>query len=256
MRYYLYSYNMFSKGCEALARALGIKRIRRERSRFRGSQRKTVINWGSSNPERYGEIMNCHIINHPSAVAICSNKLEFFRTVGEHCSVPEWTENIQVVRDWLEDGHVACARQSLTGSCGAGLVVIRDSSQLVEAPLYTKYTPKTDEYRIHVVAGKVIDVQRKALRNGTAQPNWQVRNSANGFVYVRQGVTPPACVKEEALKAVAAVPELVFGAVDVIYNQRRDKAYVLEINTAPGIEGTTVTKYAESFKEIMNGPWS
>jgi D-alanine-D-alanine ligase-like ATP-grasp enzyme len=76
-----------------------------------------------------------------------------------------------------------------------------------------------------------------------------VRNLANGFVYVFDEA-PPACVKEEAIKALESTG-LAFGAVDVIYNQQQDKAYVLEINTAPGLEQRTAEAYALAFKEIV-----
>jgi hypothetical protein len=54
-------------------------------------------------------------------------------------------------------------------------------------------------------------------------------------------------VKLEALRAVLAL-NLDFGAVDVIYNQHRDRAYVLEVNTAPGIAEYTTNVYAEHLR--------
>ena len=39
---------------------------------------------------------------------------------------------------------------------------------------------------------------------------------------------------------------LDFGAVDIIYNKQEDKWYVLEVNTAPGIYGTTLDKYVNA----------
>lgn len=124
----------------------------------------------------------------------------------------------------------------------------------VKAPLYTKYVPKKDEYRVHVVAGKVIDVQRKALRNGWLEEhggdvNYKVRNLANGFVYVRQDVVAPKQVMEEPVKAMEIL-KLDFGAVDVVYNAKKESAYVLEINTAPGLEGTSVDNYAKALGAI------
>jgi D-alanine-D-alanine ligase-like ATP-grasp enzyme len=44
---------------------------------------------------------------------------------------------------------------------------------------------------------------------------------------------------------------LDFGAADVLFNARRNQAYVLEVNTAPGLEGQTVNDYAEAFKEMI-----
>jgi D-alanine-D-alanine ligase-like ATP-grasp enzyme len=44
---------------------------------------------------------------------------------------------------------------------------------------------------------------------------------------------------------------LDFGAVDVIYNRAQDKAYVLEVNTAPGLEGSTLDNYVEAIQKVL-----
>jgi D-alanine-D-alanine ligase-like ATP-grasp enzyme len=44
---------------------------------------------------------------------------------------------------------------------------------------------------------------------------------------------------------------LDFGAVDVIWNEKEDKYYVLEVNTACGLEGTTLDKYVEQFRRYV-----
>jgi D-alanine-D-alanine ligase-like ATP-grasp enzyme len=44
---------------------------------------------------------------------------------------------------------------------------------------------------------------------------------------------------------------LDFGAIDMIYNERRNQYYVLEVNTACGLTGTTLDKYVEVFKEFV-----
>jgi glutathione synthase/RimK-type ligase-like ATP-grasp enzyme len=112
---------------------------------------------------------------------------------------------------------------------------------------------KQDEYRVHV--GKrgnesiIIDVQQKRRRHDHAEPNFRVRNLANGFIYAREGVNPPECVFDFAKRALACC-DLDFGAVDVIYNAREGRAYVLEINTAPGITGTTVERYRNYFRSL------
>jgi D-alanine-D-alanine ligase-like ATP-grasp enzyme len=79
--------------------------------------------------------------------------------------------------------------------------------------------------------------------------DWKVRNHAGGFIYSHQNIEVPHDVIEQALFAYYETG-LDFGAVDVIWNEREGKAYVLEINTAPGLEGTTLTKYKEAITEL------
>lgn len=255
MKVNIYSWNEASEGAKQLAAAMGIKRLKHEGSKYKGKPDKTVINWGSSSvPD---EVKKSKILNHPSVISVCADKLKFFKALsGQGVTIPDWTDDYDQAIKWVSDGHTVCARTVLSGHSATGLVLMdKDNPKtFVKAPLYTKYVPKKDEYRVHVVSGQVIDVQRKALRNGWLEEhgdnvNYKVRNLANGFVYVREGFTAPKQVTEEALKAMAIL-KLDFGAIDVIFNAKKDTAYVLEINTAPGLEGTSVDNYAKALGGI------
>lgn len=253
----LYAYKEGSQGAKALAQGLGIKRIKHVGSKFKGSQRKLVINWGCS--ELPPEVMKCRVFNNPAAVKVASNKLSFFNHIetenlltDNKVSVPDTTSLKGVVDNWLAEGSIVVARQKLQGHSGEGIVIIKPGEAIVDAPLYVKYVPKQSEWRIHVLEGQVVDIQRKARNREVADEdvNWAVRNHANGFVYARnEGVAPPAMVEEQAILAVQ-VCGLDFGAVDIIYNDYRKLAYVLEINTAPGLTGSTLDGYVERFNVL------
>ena len=122
---------------------------------------------------------------------------------------------------------------------------------LPDAPLYTQYVNKRKEFRVHVCANKVFDVQQK-VRSSRYQgvAGFEVRNTANGFIFQRMGITVPDSAYFEAIKAITALG-LDFGAVDVIWNESQDKAYVLEVNTAPGLEGSSVLNYARVISELV-----
>ena len=64
-------------------------------------------------------------------------------------------------------------------------------------------------------------------------------------------MTPDPVRDTIAVNAVKALG-LDFGAVDIIYNEKENQYYVLEVNTAPGLEGTTLIKYAERFSKLWN----
>ena len=253
MSTFMYAYNANSEGAINLSQSLGVRRIRHENSRFRGSPNKTVINWGSS--QLPDEITGCQIINSPEAVGICSNKLTFFQHVERRVQIPEFTHDIDVARSWIRDEAIVICRRRLQGHGGDGIVVATNEDQLENVRLYTRYIPKRNEYRVHVLRGRVIGVQRKALQEGAErhENTFRIRNAQNGFIFARnEDHQVPECVTEQALAAVNAVEGLDFGGVDVIYNERRNAAYVLEINTAPGITGTTVEEYTNAFREILN----
>ncbi|MNL18562.1 hypothetical protein D3C87_1397120 [compost metagenome] len=100
-----------------------------------------------------------------------------------------------------------------------------------------------------------MDIQRKARRKDVADDaiNWKIRNHGNGFIFARNedGITPPD-VLVQAVNAVKALG-LDFGAVDVIFNDKEQKAYVLEVNTAPGLAGETLQGYVKRFAQYVNG---
>lgn len=246
----IYLYKQGSESGKKLAAALGVRRIRHGQSRYKGRPEKKVINWGSS--ELPPEVLKSTVINKPDRVKNASNKLKFFQMMPQDIVVP-WTTDFNQAVEWTRDSDV-CARTILSGHSAAGLVMMKKGQPdtFVQAPLFTKYIKKTDEFRVHVKDGAVIDVQRKALNRemlGDREPDWQVRNLANGFVYARNDIVIPEGVESIAVRAVEACG-LDFGAVDVIYNQRDRRAYVLEINTAPGLSGTTLEKYAQAFGVI------
>ncbi len=256
---YLYPHNMGSQGAKELAKALGINRIKRDKSKFRGAPNKLVINWGNAG-KLPDQIAVCQVLNKPEAVNKAGNKLLAFNAfndwneageVGENnVNIPEYTEDKEVANEWSQNGLVV-ARTVLRGHSGAGICILGDGAEMVDAPLYVKYVKKTHEYRVHILKGKVIDQQRKARRQDIADEdvNWQVRNHDNGFIFMREGVDIVEAGLDQARYALDALG-LDFGAVDLIYNQHEDKFYVLEVNTAPGLTGTTLERYTEAFNEI------
>lgn len=253
MSTYIYSWNANSEGAAQLKDTMGIKKIKHTQSRFKGGPKKRVINWGSTRlPE---EIMKCNVINHPDKIREVANKLDFFRKMGVNNEVlVPWTEDFDTAVRWISEGHVVVARTILNGHSGAGIVLMDhdNPNSWPRAPLYTKYVKKTEEYRIHIAFGEIIDFQRKTLSKRKAESgediNWKIRNLDNGFIYQRGGVDPHPSILDAA-KGAMTTCELDFGGVDIVWNQRANRPYVLEINTAPGITGTTVENYARALKE-------
>ena len=255
MKILVMPYKAGSAGCRAICDALGLRQVRLANSTLRGSHRTTLINWGSSSFHNNPQFEACKVLNHPSEVTRCSNKLEFFRNTDPELCVP-WTTEIDKVREWAAEGKSVFARRTLNGHSGAGIIELTqdNTAEWREAPLYTLYVPKESEFRVHFFRKKVIDIQKKCLKRTEAVVNentWKVRNLANGFVFARHFGDPPQDVLRVAETFIAA-SALDFGAIDIIYNRRRDKAYILEVNTAPGLAGSTVDSYKTAIEEYQN----
>lgn len=243
--------NRGTHGGRALARALGIKCTRRTGTRLRPRARDCLINWGCT-PETWPleAAQPAAVINNPEAVQRATHKLDAFRAMQrEEVPTVSWTDSIEEARGWQERGSVVLGRSLLRGSAGRGIVVYQTGEQITQQPLYTRYFKSKAEYRLHVVGGEVIDLQQKKLREGFEDPNFQVRVHENGWVFCREGVAVRADARAAAIAAVASLG-LDFGAVDLRVSEKGTIG-IMEVNTAPGLEGTTLKRYARAFRRYI-----
>lgn len=254
---YLYPYKMGSRSCSALSEALESPQIRHNRSKFKGASYKTVINWGAGSIDNK-ETSRGRVLNKPSVVTVVANKLRFFEHQSRSSTparlVP-WTTDIKVAEGWLREKATVVVRKSLQGHSGHGIIIVEPGDthpsgrevKLPSAPLYTQYVPKDSEFRIHIMGGKVIFRQKKIKNPEISEPKtWKVRSHDNGFVFQHNDLEVPKDVEVQALLAFNN-SGLDFCGVDVVYNNKRRKAYVLEINSAIGMEGETIQVYKDAF---------
>lgn len=207
-----------------------------------------LVNWGCGR----SNVLGGRIFNQFDRVAVASNKLKTFQALKdvEGVRIPEFTTSQETAQEWCMDERIVVCRTKLSGHSGDGIVLAGGHfKSVVPAPLYVQYVKKQKEFRVHVAFGEVIDVQEKRQRADVPDEfvrNFQVRNHHTGWVYCRENIEEPGGMRGMALATVARLG-LDFGAVDIIYNRHQDACYVLEVNSAPGLEGSTVTKYAEAF---------
>jgi glutathione synthase/RimK-type ligase-like ATP-grasp enzyme len=243
-------YKPRSRSARIMAKHLGVLRTTPHQIRKHGTF-DMIINWG--NTQR--RFPNAIYINSPEAVAHACDKeasLRIFTQVGVPC--PDFTTDKARATEWRGAGLVVVARTLLRANSGRGIILCggEHGGPLPYAPLYTKYVKKAEEYRVHVVAGQVIDVAQKRKRRvvDNDEVNYQVRNACNGWVFCRDGVEPPDPVLDAGRAAVTALG-LEFGAVDIGWNVRNEAACVYEVNTAPGVEGSTLDRYKAAFLELV-----
>jgi glutathione synthase/RimK-type ligase-like ATP-grasp enzyme len=245
-------YKMGSQSAKKLSQALTtllglrVRRVRHDRGRYLPRLRSLIVNYGSGSvPARWPSRGTW--LNHPSNTTAAGNKLAAFKRFKDAgLSVPEFTTDRAVADGWVRDGATVVCRTLLNAHSGRGIVLSDLEHPLVHAPLYVKYKKKRKEFRVHVFKGTVIDVAEKRKRRVEVRPphfDGYIRNLANGWVFCRDAIVRPADMDQLAVSACTALG-LDFGAVDIIWNERENKSYVLEVNTAPGLEGTTLSNYA------------
>lgn len=182
------------------------------------------------------------------------NKLQQFEWFKAN-NIPalEYTTNPNVVNDWLADGATVFGRKYLNASCGKGIVVIEpdDDQQIPICPVYTKYKKKKREFRIHVFKDEVVAVvEKKRRKEFDGERDTKIRNLANGYVFVQTVENEPEGLRALALAASKVSPS-DFRGVDIGYNQKKDELFVIEVNSAPGIEGSNVNKYLDKIVQYV-----
>lgn len=281
MSMYVLPYKAGSASAKSLAEELSVPLLRKENSKFIGGPNKVVINWGGTAVS--DQVLMSKVLNQPTYNIYASNKLKFFQAVGAYNGGAGPIEAIITPRPfyssadaftwWAADpnNRVVMARTVLNGHSGAGIVEIASASdwELFKqkygntCKLFTQYVKKNTEYRLHFtdfstwntsLKGEVFFAQRKARKQGE-EANYRIRNLANGFVYITEqgSLEVPLAVQNAAqnfLKFNKNMLHLNFGAIDIIFNNKYNKAYILEVNTAPGLAGTTTLKYAEQFNKF------
>lgn len=254
-RMIIYPYKMSSASARQLSRALDegeTDSIRvRSDGRYTPLNTDLVVNWGSSTiPIWMDGVVPSRLLNHPTHVQVACNKTTtLLKLLQEHISVVPFTVERSIALEWQQQGQTVFSRTLPNSHSGRGIIINRPTDEITPAPLYTLYKKKRSEFRVHVFKGRVLDVQEKRREAGFIRTDGQslIRSHANGWVFCREHIILPDGLAQLAVRAIAAL-NLDFGAVDIIYNERENQLYVLEVNTAVGLQGVTLDKYKDAIK--------
>lgn len=233
-----------------------------------------LIRWGSAR-DIPGHA--AHTINSQEAILLAGSKLrslEVLRKAG--VPVPPTTHRLG---DGMCDNGTIWFGRTFHHTRGEDIVVLDINTPdrvwelaAQQCDYFTKYIPTHKEYRVHVIGGKAIHVQKKYFRQTlytemlAEVPQRQreefkrhaelIRNNGHGwgFYDVKDMGTVPEVIITTAVKAVELLG-LDFGAVDISSTERDERgrrgALVFEVNTAPALRERNVKLYATKFKELM-----
>jgi len=228
---------------ELIVRGHDVKELKVSNSTYTPLPGDLIIKWGVSNKYYEGQL------NENTRNA--SNKLTCFQRMVRNGL--RWTTNIEEARSF----PLCYCRTLLSSSKGRGIIVAQSPAEVVPAPLYTKGIKQVEgEYRVHIFKGQVIDFAKKMkmrtdrLEEEGITLNPLIRNLDNGYVFGREGVTLHEGTIRVAIEAVEDL-ELDLAAVDVVRSSYSGDSFVLEVNTAPGMEGSTVLKYASAIEGLI-----
>ena len=158
----------------------------------------------------------------------------------------EFTANPVEAVKWLQEGLTIFGRKLLSSSCGRGIVVMQSEADHQFCPVYTKYKKKKREFRVHIYKEQVVAIVEKKRRAGwEGQRDCKIRNLANGYVFCQNPVNLPEGVSALAIAAGKVVASN-FKGVDIGYNEKNNELFIIEVNSAPGMEGSNLEAYANA----------
>ena len=187
------------------------------------------------------------MLNSTLSVARATNKLSTFRALeNAGIPIPEYTTDRITANDW----DTVVVRGVLNGNSGEGVQIFHAGDTLPLAPLYTKFIPQKSEYRVHMFNGEVISYAKKQRGNDSPPENStqeMIRSHNNGWIFRKDGLRRLERVETIARNAIFALG-LDFGGVDVVMSVSGD-VFVLEVNSACGMEGSTLESYKNKILE-------
>lgn len=235
-----------SDTASALADELGGRRLKLEGSTYRKKNGHVLINWGGTKPLAW----SC--LNKPEAVRVATSKVATFEVLGKvGVPVPEWTHAKEDAQKWLDKRVKVLGRDLDNGSAGRGITVYKPGEALRDHKFFVKYFKKNRELRIHVCGGKVIFEQEKKKKSGVNNANPYIRSHDRGWCFAFNHFKEEPVPHGVRIAAIAAVKALGldFGAVDIGWN-RDDGPVVFEVNTAPGLENSSLGAYVKAFSVL------
>lgn len=121
-----------------------------------------------------------------------------------------------------------------------------------QAPdFWVKKLDITREFRVHSFKGTSIRAGAKKPIEGSAPHEW-IRSLQSGWKISYDGVSVRQAHRDLAHSACQALG-LDFGAVDIAEERDTGRLIVLEVNRAPGLDGGTITAYANAIQRWIAG---
>lgn len=214
-----------------------------------------LIRWGTT--RRVAYVPEIRTINMRQALQNNASKFEALEQFDRSgLRVPGFS------RDWssLEFPIMGRADSRMQGRDVKVYHQERDIIELGESDYYIDLIPKVAEYRAHVVDNRIIKASQK-VRNDEVWdeeehgpiPEYDpfVWNYETGWTFRNVRMEHP-CINM-AISAVSVL-QLDFGAVDIIVGENGN-GYILEVNTAPGLDDANLRRYGVALAEAAGiGP--
>jgi len=190
-------------------------------------------------------------INSPEIIKLMSNKKLFSEfLLNEGFLTPEFNKNTDILE------FPCIIRENLSLSKGKGIHVVENEKDFFNIwknnYYWTKFINFKFEVRAHVVGGDLKKLFiKKWVKN--EQPKYPIKNSIS-CKYILQDISNEnryRKIKNIINKLKNLLGEKNFYALDMGFSEEKSNYYIIEGNTAPGLNEKTAKIYAETLKELL-----
>lgn len=221
------------ESAEHLAESLGAEYSPADKYDY--SEFDVVINYGSSNVGLFNKV-----INNPTSVKICVNKISTLKRVAHGV---QWTKDPEVAKKWLKIDGAVVARATETGSKSEGATICCSEEVWRNSPakFWTRYFDHDHEVRVNVYRNKVISVCEKIIEDGE-------------FTFIPLDITGEHPQVKEMVNSIKENIGIDFYGMDVLVD-KYGECRLLEVNSGASILNDDVTAdrlVAELRKEFRN----
>lgn len=202
-----------------------------------------VVNYGAASREELrGAERAAERLNAAFAVRDASDKLRAVRLLGE---LAPRTVGDPALVGRLGSEYIVAKRSR--GSRGEGKELFRMADlernpalrrRLLRYDHFQEYIPDREEYRVNLLGDEVLTAYRKVPPEGEGPR----LGGHRGFELQR---SMPRAALEAAREARRRVG-LDLAGIDLVHDRRRDRWYVLEVNSAPGMGPATLRRLLEA----------
>ncbi len=254
-----------SKRIENFRATTNIIRFIKKRKRIKPTD--VLIRWGTTRDPIVDDIFEkkgALVINESCALENNTNKLQSLVLFKEaKVSCPNFWEDARKITKFPVFGRSANHKggKDIVLIKGSNVLERNDYAKIPKKAFYTEFINAKDEYRVHVMFGKVVRVTKKVYRGHDRfqeeiEDQCTVRNDTYGWGMKAVDLDKFTVDNPELLYhsciAVASVG-LDFGAVDVIVREGDNKPFVLEVNSSPRLNSVGTEIYVNSFIEKLKG---
>jgi glutathione synthase/RimK-type ligase-like ATP-grasp enzyme len=185
--------------------------------------------------------------NSSSFIGSVCNKLTFSNLLLENgFYTPEY------VNVGIPPSFPVLIRETLTSYGGKGITLVENREEFESKwrgrGYWTPFINVSSEYRIHVLGTKIARIFKKVRSEELEEEKYPIRNNDRGYHFsIRENF-------EEFKELNKQLPPLLeylyslggkFFALDIGWDRKRNKYFIFEANSAPGLNENTANEYAQ-----------